>query len=134
MTADEIAKFYGGLLKDLYKLEGSEKPEKLGPKLDSNGDMVPKATKLKAYDEKAKEILKCDSYIGRGSGGPNIGNKLKLVAAHLLGKYMIDQNTFSEVIPVYYKRIDINFDDYEKLIEASTNVASKVAKSRVAKI
>ena len=59
---------------------------------------------------------------------------IKLVAAHLLGKYMIDQNTFAEVIPVYYKRIDINFDDYEKLIEASTNVASKVPKSKVAKI
>ena len=47
---------------------------------------------------------------------------------------MIDQNTFSEVIPAYYKRIDINFDNYEKLIEASTNVASKVPKSKVAKI
>ena len=75
-------------MKDLYKLEGSEKPEKLGPKLDSNGDMVPKATKLKAYDEKSEEILKHDSYIGRGSCVPNIGNKLKLAAAHLLGKYM----------------------------------------------
>ena len=57
MTADEIAKFYGGLLKDLYKLEGTEKPEKLWPKIDSNGDVVTKATKLKAYDEKAEEIL-----------------------------------------------------------------------------
>ena len=56
---------------------------------------------------------------------------IKLVAAHLLGKYMIDQNTFSEVIPAYYKRIDIHFDDYEKLIEASTNVASKVPKSKI---
>ena len=46
---------------------------------------------------------------------------------------MIDQNTFSEVIPAYYKRIDIHFDDYEKLIEASTNVASQVSKSRGAK-
>ena len=93
-----------------------------------------KATKLKAYDEKAEEILKRDSYIGRGSGGPNIGNKLKLVSAHLLGKYAIDHNTFAEVIPGNYKRIDINFDDYEKLIEASSsNVASKVPKSRVAK-
>ena len=75
MTSDEIAQFYGGLLKDLYKLEGIEKPDKLWPKIDTKGDVVTKATKLKAYDEKAEEILKRDSYIGRGSGGPNIGNK-----------------------------------------------------------
>ena len=63
MTSDEIAQFYGGLLKDLYKLEGIEKPDKLWPKIDTKGDVVTKATKLKAYDEKAEEILKRDSYI-----------------------------------------------------------------------
>ena len=117
----------------MYKLEGIEKPDKLWPKIDTKGDVVTKATKLKAYDEKAEEILKRDSYIGRGSGGPNIGNKLKLVSAHLLGKYAIDHNTFAEVIPGNYKRIDINYDYYEKLSEASSNFSSKVPKSRVAK-
>ena len=83
MTADEIAKFYGGLLKDSYKLERIEKQEKLWPKLDSTGDMVTKATKLEAYDEKAEEILKHDSYIGRGSGGQNIGNKACCCTANI---------------------------------------------------
>ena len=55
---------------------------------------VTKATELKAYDDKAEQILKRNSYSGGGPVGQNIGNKLKL----------------ADVIPVN-----------AKLIEASTN-------------
>ena len=102
MTSDEVAVYYGVLLKDLYKLEGLSK-FKLWPKKDSNGSLIANATPLKLYDEKANEILPRDSYFGRGSGGPNIGNKLKFVAAYLLSKIDIDHNSFAEKIPANYK-------------------------------
>ena len=74
MNADEIRVFFGQLLKDLYKLGGQVK-YKLWAKKDSDGNVDTKATK---------------------SGGPNIGNKLKVVSAHLLEKLNIDHNTFAK--------------------------------------
>ena len=67
------------------KLEGQVK-YKLWAKKDRDGNVDTKATKLKAYDAKAEEILPQDSYIGRGSAGPNIGKKLKVVSAHFVGE------------------------------------------------
>ena len=75
MNDDEIRVFFGQLLKDLYKLQGQVK-YKLWAKKDSDGNVDTKATK---------------------SGGPNIGNKLKVVSAHLL-----DYNTFAESVPPSY--------------------------------
>ena len=87
MNADEICVFFGQLLKDLYKLQGQVK-YKLWAKKDSDGNVDTKATK---------------------SGGPNIGNKLKVVSAHLLEKLNIDYNTFAESVPSSYRRVEVNF-------------------------
>ena len=71
MNADEIRVFFGQLLKDLYKLEGQVK-YKLWAKKDSDGNVDIKATKLKAYDAKAEEILPQDSYFSRGQVAPTL--------------------------------------------------------------
>ena len=131
MTADEIAVFFGQLLKDLYKLEGKSK-FKLWAKRDVDSNVVTEATTLKVYDDKAEEILPRQSYIGRGSGGPNIGNKLKICAAYLLSQHSIDHNTFAEVGPSSYRNVNINFENYDDLVSASMK-NSKVSKSRAAK-
>ena len=96
LTADEAAVYHGLLLKSLYELEGF-KEYRLWAKRESDGTVKEenRATKLACYDEKAEEILARNSFIGRGSGGPNIGNKLKLVEAYLLSKFSIDHNTFA---------------------------------------
>ena len=132
MTSDEVAVYYGVLLKDLYKLEGLSK-FKLWPKKDSNGSLIATATPLKLYDEKANEILPRDSYFGRGSGGPNIGNKLKFVAAYLLSKINIDHNSFAEKIPANYKSVEVNIGDGETNIIDVAGKAPKAHKSRLQK-
>ena len=130
MTAEEISVYFGCLLKELYKLEGIEKFKLWAKKKDN--EVLAKATALKVYDTKAEEILARDEYIGRGSGGQNIGNKLKIVSAYLLQKYEIDHNTFAESVPSNYQKIRINFDDYEELV-STKNIRNKTVKSRVAK-
>ena len=132
MNADDIRVFFGQLLKDLYKIEGQVK-YKLWAKKDSDGNVDTRATELKAYNAKAEEILPRDSYIGRGSGGPNIGNKLKVVSAHLLRKLNIDHNEFAESVPSSYRRIEVNFESYDELLEGSNLEAVKATKSRAAK-
>ena len=131
MTADEISVFFGQLLKDLCKLEGKSK-YKLWAKRDTDGNVVTEATPLNVYDDKAEEILPRQSYIGRGSGGQNIGNKLKICASYLLSRHSIDHNTFAEVVPSSYKNVNINFENYDDLLSGSIKT-SKVSKSRVAK-
>ena len=131
MTADEISVYYGSLLKDLYQLEGQNK-FKLWSKKDSAGNVIAKATDLKTYDRKAEEILPRDEYIGRGSGGANIGNRLKIVSAYLLDKHGIDHNDHAVDIPSNYQKVVINLSNYEELANAK-NLKSKAIKSRVAK-
>ena len=115
MTSDEISCYFGILLKEIYKLEGVQK-YKLWSKVQ-NGVVIKKATELKAYDKKAEEILPRDVYYGRGSGGANIGNKLKVVTAYLLDKQNIDHNMFADNIPPNYKPVHINFDNYGDMLE-----------------
>ena len=118
MTSDEIACYFGVLLKEIYKLEGVQK-YKLWSKVQ-NGIVIKKATELKAYDKKAEEILPRDLYYGRGSGGANIGNKLKVVSAYLLNKHDVDHNMFAENIPPNYKPVHRNFDSYGDILEDTT--------------
>ena len=67
MTSDEVACYFGVLLKEIYKIEGVVK-YKLWSKVQ-DGVVIKKATVLKAYDQKAEEILPRDLYYRRGSGG-----------------------------------------------------------------
>lgn len=73
-------------------------------------------TKLKIYDEKAEEILDRNKFIARGSGGPNIGNELKIVTAYLMRKIGIDHNEHCDNFPSDYNLIDIDFDRYGQLL------------------
>ena len=79
-----VAMFFGPFLRNLYALEGIQN-FKLWSSINEDGtvDKEKKATWLKVYDAKAKEILPRDEFIGRGSGGANIGNRLKIVSAYL---------------------------------------------------
>ena len=81
------------LLRYLYKKEGTEK-FKLWPKKGKDGVVIEKATQLEFYDDKAEKILPRDSFFGRGTGGFNIGNTLKVVEFYLLNKMKIDHNEF----------------------------------------
>ena len=74
MTTDEVMCYFGILLKSLYKEEGVLK-YKLWSTV-KNGVVIKKATELKCYDKKCEEILPRDDFVGRGSGGANIRNKL----------------------------------------------------------
>ena len=132
LTADEAAVYHGLLLKSLYELEGI-KECRLWAKRESDGTVKEenRATKLACYDEKAEEILARNSFIGRGSGGPNIGNKLKLVEAYLLSKFSIDQITFANSIPTMYRKVKIDFENYDDLV--NTNKRRKPTKSRADK-
>ena len=94
------------------------KKVKLWASKDKDGKVLKEATKLKIYDQKAEEILERSKFIGRGSGGPNIGNKLKIVTAYLMQKLGIDHNEHCENVPDDYNRVEINFDNYEHLLGA----------------
>ena len=132
LTADEAAMYHGPLLKSLYELEGI-KEYRLWAKREEDGTVKDKnkATKLDCYDAKAEAILDRNSFIGRGSGGPNIGNKLKIVEAYLLSKFEIDYNTFANTIPTMYRKVNIDFDSYDDLV--NTNIRRKPSKSRADK-
>jgi hypothetical protein len=114
LTADEVAMYHGPLLKSLYELEGI-KEYRLWAKREEDGTVNDRATNLDCYDAKAEEILARNSFIGRGSGGPNIGNKLKIVTAYLLSKFGIDHNTFANTIPTMYQKVNIDFANYDDL-------------------
>ena len=115
MTTDEVMCYFGILLKSLYKEEGVLK-YKLWSTV-KNGVVIKKATELKCYDKKCEEILPRDDFVGRGSGGANIGNKLKLVCSYLLDQFGIDHNTFAVNIPPNFKSVEIDFNNYSEFIE-----------------
>ena len=130
LTADEAAVFFGALLKNLYEIEGIKEYKLWAKKV--NGETMKTATKLDHYDKKAEEILPRDSYIGRGSGGPNIGNKIKLVSAYLLSQFNIDHNSHARTIPSNYRTVDIDFENYDDLITNPKNKRRPI-KSRAEK-
>ena len=57
------------------------------------------STPLHIYDAKAQELSDRNLLIGRGSGGPNIGYRLKLVNSYIQGKLGIDHNNKKDVVP-----------------------------------
>ena len=116
MNGDEIGAYHGMLLRHLYKREGIEK-FKLWAKKDKDGKVITEATKLEIYDDKAQDILPRNAFIGRGSGGASIGNKLKVVDAYLLSKLKIDHNNFCIDKPATYRPIEVNFEEYETLFD-----------------
>ena len=119
LTADEVAVFFGSLLKNLNEIEGIKEYKLWAKKV--NGETVKTATKLEYYDEKAEEILARDSYIGRGSGGANIGNKIKLVCAYLLKQVNIDHNSHARTIPSNYRTVEIDFENFGDMITNPRN-------------
>ena len=102
---------------------------KLWAKKDNDGIVISEATKLDIYDDKAEEILARNDFIGRGSGGRNIGNKIKVLDAYLLKKLNIDHNNFCEEKPTGYRNVDVYFDDYENVMEIQ-NPRTKKFKSK----
>ena len=125
MSTDENAAYHGKLLRYLYKKEGVVK-FKLWSKKDDDGKVIEKATNLAFYDDKAEKILLRDSFFGRGTGGFNIGNKLKVVDAYLLHKMDIDHNKYFEEKPAKYQDVVIDFENPE--VESEPNDRQKVAK------
>ena len=115
LSTETMSVFFGEFLKYLYELENVEKV-KLWATKDKDGNVLKEPTKLKIYDEKAEEILERNKFIGRGSGGPNIGNKLKIVTAYLMKRIGIDHNEHCDDVPHDYNRVDIDFDNYSQLL------------------
>ena len=130
LTADEVAVFFDTLLKNLYEIEGIKEYKLWAKKV--NGETMKTATKLDHYDKKAEEILPRDSYIGRGSGGPNIGNMIKLVSAYFLSQFNINHNSHARTIPSNYRTVDIDFENYDDLITNPKNKRRPI-KSRAEK-
>ena len=133
MNTLEISSFFASLLKHLYKEEGVDK-FKLWAKKEKNGDILEAPTKLKAYDEKAEKILPRNDFIGSGSGGPNIGNKLKMVSAYLLSKIGLDHNSYCKEIPPRYKDVQIDFENYDDNIPKKAIITKPTSRLQQAKI
>ena len=113
MTKEGISVYFGTLLKYCYTRENISK-FKLWVKKNKKGEIIETATPLKIYDEKAENIMARAEFWGRGSGGPNIANKLKMVSAYLLSRLGHDHNVFCEEIPPLYKPLDVDFDRPEE--------------------
>ena len=114
MNTIEISAFFTALWKYLCKEEGVDK-FKLWAKKSKNGEIIEEPTKLKAYDDTAEGILPRTDFIGTGSGGPNIGNRLKIVSAYLLSNIGLDHNFYCKDIPPRYKDVEVDFKNYEDL-------------------
>ena len=124
MSTDEISAYHGLLLRYLYKKENISK-YKLWAKKNKDGEVIEEATGMKAYDDTANKILPRNQFVGRGSGGANIGNKLKAVTAYLLQKLDKDHNKFFDEKPVDYVPVNINFDDPEAQNYPEVNTKGK---------
>ena len=128
MTTDEISVYYGSLLRYLYELEGISK-YKLWAKKDKNGKVLSEATKLKIYDDEAEKLLARSDFIGRGSGGSNVGQKLKILVAYLFSKLNLDHNEFFREKPLGYVPVNVDFS-----CANVTGTVSKVRKSKFDKM
>ena len=124
MNTLEISAYFAGLLKYLYKKENVLK-YKLWAKKNKTGDLIEEPTKLKMYDMRAEAILPRNDFVGSGSGGPNIGNRLKIVSAYLLSKLGFDHNTYCVEIPPLHKDVTIDFDNFEDMLDSKKPKAGK---------
>ena len=55
------------------------------------------------------------------------------MSAHLWEKLNIDHNTFAKSVPSRYRRVDVNFDSYDELLESINLKAAKATRSKVQK-
>ena len=55
-------------------------------------------------------------FIGRGSGGPAIGNKMKVVIAYLMHKKNLNYNDYCVEIPKTYKPLNIDFNNFDEVL------------------
>ena len=60
------------------------------------------------YNETAEMILPRDSYKGRGTGGKEVTNKLRLCAAFLLHQLGKDHNNWSLTVRPGFEPTEIN--------------------------
>ena len=68
------------------------------------------------YDQTAEKILPRDSYKGRGTGGKEVTNKLRLCAAYLLHQLGKDHNTWSLSVRPGFQPIYINWSSFRFVI------------------
>ena len=115
LNTEDMSSYFGEFLKHLYKVEHIDK-FKLWATKDKDGNVLKEPTPLKIYYKKAEEILERHRFIGRGSGGANIGNKLKVVTAYLLEKMGIDHNEHCERVPDDYNSVKINYNDFSDIL------------------
>jgi hypothetical protein len=134
LNTTDMSSYYAEFLKYLYRREGIER-FKLWATKDKACNVTKEPTPLKIYDQKAEEILERTKFIGAGSGGLNIGNRLKVVTSYLLNEIGIDHNEHCENVPQNYKRVEINYDDFEKLLTEKkakeTNPVSRLLKAKL---
>ena len=95
LNTTDMSSYYAEFQKYLYRREGIER-FKLWATKDKAGNVTKEPTPLKIYDQKAEEILERTKFIGAGSGGLNIGNRLKVVTSYLLNEIGIDHNEHCE--------------------------------------
>ena len=115
LSAEKCSIFYASFLKFLYKKEGKSKV-RLWAKKSPDGSVVCEATKLAMYDDVAERILPRSQYIGRGSGGPNIGRRMQLVIAYLMKKLGLDYNEHCEKVPDSYRPVELDFLQWKELV------------------
>ena len=89
---------------------------------------------MKAFDDTAEGILPRTDFIGTGSGGPNIGNRLKIVSAYLLSNIGLDHNSYCKEIPPRYKDVQVDFKNYENLVSKNSKITEPPSRLQRAKI
>ena len=139
MNKDEISMYFGILLKFCYKREKMTKYKLWVKKSKSTGEVLEEATDLEIYDAKAKKIMPREDYWGRGSGGPNVAMRMKMVSGYILSKLEKDHNLYCEVMPPLYKPVEVDFEradmmDHDLVDKAtkSKKPASRLMKAKLA--
>ena len=131
LTSVQIQKYFTVLLKYCYNKEGITKP-KLWHKVDRDGTILSRPTKLHLWSEQLEEFLPRKSYTGSGSGGPGIGNRLAVASAVLLSKLGVDPNDHCVERPPNYCDHDIDENNLV-VLNKENNVRKQSSSSRVAK-
>ena len=131
--------YFGILLKFCYKRVQIMKYKLWVKKSKTTGEVVEKATYMEIYDAKAERIIPREDYWGRGSGGPNVSIKLKMLSGYILSKLDKDHNLYCDVRPPLYKPVEVDFDkedmvDHDLVDKAnkSKKPASRLMKAKLA--
>ena len=77
--------------------------------------------------------------MGRGTGGPNVAIKMKMVTGYLLSKLDKDHNLYREFVPHLYKHEEVDFEkedmvSHDLLVKATNykKPASRLMKAKLA--